>query len=196
MRTDFQESILNYFEESSATKLRFAKDNWKSIAAIAKCIAKAIKKGNKILLFGNGGSAADAQHIAAEFVNRFRMERKPLPAIALTTDTSIITSIGNDYTFDEVFSKQIMALGKKGDVAIGITTSGNSPNILNGLKQAHQQGLKTVGFLGRDGGRAKNLCDIKIIVRTESTSLIQEAHITAAHIICLLVDKILYGKKG
>lgn len=186
---------MNYFEESSATKLRFAKDNWESIAATAKCIAKALKNRNKILLFGNGGSAADAQHIAAEFVNRFRIERSPLAAIALTTDSSILTSIGNDYDFKEVFSKQIMALGKKGDVAIGITTSGNSPNILNGLRQAHNQGLRTIGFLGRDGGKAKEFCDIKIIVRTEPTSLIQEAHITSAHVICLLVDEILYGKK-
>lgn len=195
MKNDFKESILNYFEESAQTKLRFAKDNWKSIATIAECIAKAIKNGNKILLFGNGGSASDAQHIAAEFVNRFRIERKPLPAIALTTDTSIITSIGNDYTFDDIFSKQIIALGRKGDVAVGITTSGNSPNVLNGLKEAHKLGLKTVGLLGRDGGKAKNLCDIKIIVPTEQTSLIQETHITTAHIICLLVDEILYGKK-
>lgn len=194
MKFDYKKNILDYFEESATTKLSFARDNYESIEAISKCIADAFKKGKKVLLFGNGGSAADAQHIAAEFVNRFRIERTPLPAIALTTDTSILTSIGNDYNFNDVFSKQIMALGKKGDIAIGITTSGNSPNVLSGLKQAHRQGLKTIGFLGRDGGRAKNLCDLKIIVPSSSTSFIQETHITTAHVICLLVDAILYGK--
>jgi D-sedoheptulose 7-phosphate isomerase len=194
MKIGFRKDILNYFEESSALKVSFAKDHWKSIEAIVKCIAKALKNGHKILLFGNGGSAADAQHIAAEFVNRFQIERRPLPAIALTTDTSIITSIGNDYNFVDVFSKQIMALGRKKDIAIGITTSGNSPNVLKGLKQARMQGLTTIGFLGRNGGKAKNLCDLKIIVNAESTSFIQEAHITTAHVICLLVDKVLYGK--
>ncbi len=195
MKIDFRKNIIDYFEKSSALKISFAQDNWRSIEAIVKCIARALDKGNKILLFGNGGSAADAQHIAAEFVNRFRMERRPLPAIALTTDTSIITSIGNDYTFDEVFSKQISALGRKNDVAIGITTSGNSKNVLLGLKEARRRGLKTIGFLGRDGGMAKNLCDIKIIVPAKDTSFIQETHITTFHIICLLVDEILYGKK-
>lgn len=194
MKIDFRKSILDYFEESSGLKISFAKTNWKSIEAIAKCIAKAFKSGNKILLFGNGGSAGDAQHIAAEFVNRFQMERIPLPAIALTTDTSIITSIGNDYSFDDIFSKQIRALGEKGDVAIGITTSGNSRNVILGLSEARKRKIFTIGFLGRDGGRAKKYCDIKLIVPASKTSHVQEVHITTGHIICLLVEKILFGK--
>jgi D-sedoheptulose 7-phosphate isomerase len=193
MVIDFKREILDYFEESSVIKVSFARKNWDKILMAARTIATALKNRNKILLFGNGGSAGDAQHIAAEFVNRFRMDRPALPAISLATDTSIITSIGNDFDFQEIFSKQVSALGRKGDVAIGITTSGNSENVIKGLRQAKKQGMKTIGFLGRDGGRAKKYCDIKLIIPAEPTSFIQEAHITTGHVICLLVDRILFG---
>ncbi|HEY4715816.1 MAG TPA: D-sedoheptulose 7-phosphate isomerase [bacterium] len=187
--------ITSYFEESVAANVDFARKNWKDIFNAAKAIASALKKGNKLLLFGNGGSAADAQHIAAEFVNRFQMERKPLPAISLTTDTSVLTSISNDYDFKEIFSKQIMAIGKKGDIAVGITTSGNSPNVLSGLRQARRMRMTTIGILGKDGGAAKKECRIPLIVECGRTSIVQEVHITLLHAICIIVDEILFGNR-
>ncbi|RJP25319.1 MAG: SIS domain-containing protein [Deltaproteobacteria bacterium] len=165
------------------------------ITAAATAIAEAFKAGRKLLLFGNGGSAADAQHIAAEFMNRFLIERPPLPAIALTTDTSVITSVANDYAFDDIFSKQVKALGRKGDVAIGITTSGTSANVLKALRAAKKLGMITIALTG-DGGKAASLADIALQVPSRSTPRIQEAHIAVGHILCDLTDTLLFKDVG
>ena len=152
-------------------------------------IEECLKKDKKIILFGNGGSAADAQHIAAEFVGRFNMERKSYAAIALTTDSSIITSIGNDYSFDQIFSRQCESLVTKNDVVIGISTSGNSINVKNGLITAKKNGAKTIGLLGNTGGEIKSIVDYPLIVESNSTARIQEIHRIISHIICDLVEK-------
>ena len=159
---------------------------------ITNCInilIECLKKDKKIILFGNGGSAADAQHIAAEFVGRFNLERKSYPAIALTTDSSIITSIGNDYSFDQIFSRQCESLVIKDDVVIGISTSGNSINVKNGLITAKKNGAKTIGLLGNTGGEIKSIVDHSLIVESNSTARIQEIHRIISHIICGLVEK-------
>ena len=159
---------------------------------ITNCInilIECLKKDKKIILFGNGGSAADAQHIAAEFVGRFNLERKSYPAIALTTDSSIITSIGNDYSFDQIFSRQCESLVTKDDVVIGISTSGNSINVKNGLITAKKNGAKTIGLLGNAGGEIKSIVDHSLIVESNSTARIQEIHRIISHIICGLVEK-------
>jgi len=158
------------------------------IESIAYKIVDAIENGGKLLICGNGGSAADAQHMAAEFVNRFLKERKPLPAIALTTDTSNLTSIANDYSFDEVFSKQVEAIGKGGDVLVGISTSGNSKNVLKAMETARKMDIETVGLLGRDGGKIKDVCDVTLIVPSFSTPRIQEVHGFVIHTICGIVE--------
>ncbi len=191
---NIEEIIKNAFQESAQLKVQFLKDNLGQIVKVVNVITASLKKGNKILLFGNGGSAADAQHLAAEFVNRFMIERPPLPAIALTTDTSIITSIGNDYDFAQVFAKQIRALGQPGDVAIGMSTSGVSPNVLRGLETAKKMGLVTVGFTGRDGGQISSAVDHCLNVSANSVPRIQEVHITLGHVICELVDYRLFQK--
>lgn len=164
----------------------------KNSAAIESCVValiKSLKSGGKILIFGNGGSAADSQHIAAEFIGRFKKERRALAAIALTTDTSALTALGNDYTFDIIFSRQIEALGKKGDVAIGISTSGNSKNVIEAIKKAKELGLVTITLTGNDGGLLAALSDIKLIVPSKVTARIQESHLTIAHTICELVEE-------
>ena len=155
----------------------------------ASILIEAIKKGKKILFFGNGGSASDSQHLAAEFVGRYEKERRALPCIALTTDTSILTAVGNDYGFEKIFERQIEALGNAGDVAIGMSTSGNSKNVLLGIKKAKDKGLKTIGFSGRDGGELKKIVDLSIHIPTLKTSRIQEAHITIGHLLCECVDE-------
>jgi D-sedoheptulose 7-phosphate isomerase len=180
--------IYKHFEKSADLKIKFVKSHIDLIISIADSIKNAFVSGNKLLIFGNGGSAADAQHIAAEFVNRFLIERPPLSAIALTTDTSIITSIGNDYDFSQVFSRQIRALGEKGDIAWGITTSGNSKNIINGIEAAKEMGLLTIGLTGNDGGICGRLVDLHLNVPSEETPLIQEVHITVGHVICKVVE--------
>ena len=152
-------------------------------------IIECLKKDKKIILFGNGGSAADAQHIAAEFVGRFNLERKSYAALALTTDSSIITSIGNDYSFDQIFSRQCESLVTKDDVIIGISTSGNSINVKNGLITAKKNGAKTIGLLGNGGGEIKSIVDYPVIVESNSTARIQEIHRIISHIICDLVEK-------
>ena len=151
-------------------------------------IVNALKNGNKILLCGNGGSAADAQHIAAELTGRYKTERKGLPGIALTTDTSALTAIGNDYGYDRIFDRQVEALANKGDVVIGISTSGNSKNVVSALLLAQEMGCKTVGLTGRDGGAMNEVCDINIIVPSDNTPRIQEMHILFGHIICQIID--------
>ena len=183
--------ILNILQQSIGVKDRFIKNNIDLIIKVADTIATNIASGHKILIFGNGGSAADAQHIAAEFVNRFQIERPPLPAIALTTDTSIITSIGNDYHFDEIFDKQIRALGKKDDIAIGISTSGNSKNVIKAINTAKNMELLTIGMTG-NGGKLSECADLVFSVESSTTARIQEAHITLGHILCELVERILF----
>lgn len=160
------------------------------ISAICRLIAEALNTGNKVLLFGNGGSASDAQHIAAEFTGRFVKNRQAYAAIALTTDTSALTAIANDYGFEHVFARQVEALARPGDVLIGISTSGNSPNVLQGLQTGKKMGCKLVGFTGNTGGQMKDLCDINIIVSSPTTARIQEAHILIGHIICSSIDEL------
>ncbi len=162
------------------------------IAKAAELIIEAYKNGKKLLLCGNGGSAADAQHIAAELIGRFKKERKGLPAIALTTDTSILTSVANDYWYDLLFARQVEALGDKGDILIGISTSGNSRNIIRAVEAANSKGLKTIGFLGSDGGELKSLVQVPIVVSFQGSDRVQEVHIMIGHIICSLVESNLF----
>jgi D-sedoheptulose 7-phosphate isomerase len=164
-----------------------------TIAAAAELISEALKNGKKLLVMGNGGSAADAQHMAAEIIGRFKMERRGLPAISLTTDSSIITAIANDYGFDMVFRRQVEALATAGDVVMGITTSGSSPNVRNALLLAGEMGCRTIGLLGRDGGNIRDCVEINLTVPAVDTPRIQEGHITIIHIICDLVEKRLFG---
>jgi len=191
-----RETILHLAQEGLQVKEHFFQDNVDAIVEIIHCIRDALRQGNKILIFGNGGSAADAQHIAAEFVNRFLFDRAPLPAIALTTDTSILTSIGNDMDFSLVFSRQIEALGNKGDIAWGITTSGKSPNVIEGFRKATEVGMATIAFTGNDGGEALRMAKYGLNVNSSSTPRIQEIHITASHIICELVERELFPSGG
>jgi D-sedoheptulose 7-phosphate isomerase len=189
-----EDHIVKIFKESIRVKEAFVNENLSKLVNIVEAVTGALKAGSKILIFGNGGSAADAQHLAAEFINRFVIERPPLPAIALTTDTSVITSIGNDYDFSEIFSKQIRAIGQPGDIAWGISTSGNSPNVLKALEIAKKMGLVTIAFTGKDGGLIAKIADLSINVSSSVTARIQEVHITAGHAICDLVDIKLFQK--
>ena len=191
-----KEIITKSYKDSIAYKEAFFKQNLQLIIQSAELVADTFKAGNKLLICGNGGSAADAQHLAAEFVNRFMIERPPLPAVALSTDTSIITSIGNDYTFDQIFSKQIKAIGKDGDVLMAISTSGDSKNVILAVKVARDMGIKTIGLTGKGGGKMAKMVDILLNVDSDVTARIQEVHITAGHIICELVDHILFQEAG
>jgi D-sedoheptulose 7-phosphate isomerase len=181
--------------EANQIKSRLVAEQAEQVAAAARLMADTLQQGGKILLFGNGGSAADAQHLAAEFVNRFRIERPPLAALALTTDTSILTSIANDYDFIEVFAKQVRALGRPGDVAVGLSTSGNSPNVAHALKAARQLGLATLALSGGEGGPVAAAAELAIVVPSRSTPRIQEVHITIGHVLCDLVDFLLFPDK-
>jgi D-sedoheptulose 7-phosphate isomerase len=189
-----EDYIIKIFRESGQVKEAFVNENLNRIVAVVEAVTAALKAGNKILLFGNGGSAADAQHLAAEFVNRFVIERPPLPAIALTTDTSVITSIGNDYDFADIFSKQIRAIGQRGDIAWGMTTSGASINVVKGLEAAKKIGMVTIGLTGRDGGDVAKIADHALNVASTSTPRIQEVHITVGHVICEMVDFKLFQR--
>ncbi len=189
-----EDYIIKIFRESNETKESFVNDNLSRIVAAVEAVTAALKAGHKILLFGNGGSAADAQHLAAEFVNRFMIERPPLPAIALTTDTSIITSIGNDYDFSDIFSKQIRAIGQKGDIAWGMSTSGTSVNVVKAMEAAKKIGMVTIGLTGRDGGDIARVVDYALNVSSTSTPRIQEVHITVGHVICEMVDFKLFQR--
>jgi D-sedoheptulose 7-phosphate isomerase len=186
--------VQDIFNASIEAKQKTLDASCHMIAIAAEKMAECLVSGHKILLFGNGGSAADAQHIAAEFVNRFMVERMPLAAIALTTDTSVITSIGNDYSFDEIFSKQIEAFGEKDDIAFGITTSGNSPNVLLALEAAKKKGLITMGLTGV-GGKITGCADYTLSVPSSVTARIQETHITIGHALCEIVDRTLFPEK-
>jgi len=191
MLSNMEHQILTLLEDSIAVKDRTIRENLTLMMESAEKIAMCLTSGHKILLFGNGGSAADAQHLAAEFVNRFRIERPPLAALALTTDTSILTSIGNDYHFNDIFSKQIKALGKKDDIAWGFSTSGNSKNVIKGIDTAKEAGIFTLGMSGH-GGELAARADRIFCVKSNSTARIQETHITIGHILCDLVDQILF----
>lgn len=189
--------IENALRESLSLKEAFVRQNADTLIALAETISRAFLNGRKLMLCGNGGSAADAQHIAAEFVNRFQRQRAPLPALALTTDTSIITSVANDEGYAHVFSKQITALGKKADILIAISTSGKSENILSAIHTAREAGIYTVGLTGGDGGKMLPLVDLALIVESLSTPRIQEVHILAGHLVCELVEYILIeGDRG
>jgi len=186
--------ILKRFKESSEVKTRFLKENLSRLLEVVKLISRTFEAGNKVLFFGNGGSAADAQHLAAEFVNRYVIDRPSLPAIALTTDTSILTSIANDSAFTEVFAKQVRALGREGDVAVGISTSGNSSNVIKAFEVAKELGMKTVALTGNDGGVMGKIADFSLVVSSTSTPRIQEAHILIGHTICEMVEHQLFFK--
>lgn len=189
-----EDHIIKVFKESSQLKEVFVNENLLGIVKVIEVITKALKEEKKILIFGNGGSAADAQHLAAEFVNRFIIERPPLPAIALSTDTSVITSIGNDYDFSEIFAKQIRAIGKPGDIAWGISTSGNAPNVVKALETAKKMNLITIGFTGKDGGNVLKIVDYSLNVSSNNVPRIQEVHITLGHVICEMVDYKLFQR--
>jgi D-sedoheptulose 7-phosphate isomerase len=188
-----KELIRQAFEESVRAKQTFLRDGIDQLVRAVEAIVTAFGNRNKLLLFGNGGSAADAQHIAAEFVNRYRIERPPLPAIALTTDSSALTSIANDYDYAEVFAKQVRALGRQGDVALAISTSGNAENVLRAVGVCRQLGIVTIGLAGGEGGKLGALVDHLLCVsETTTTARVQETHILIGHVICELIDRQLF----
>ncbi len=185
--------IAKRLEESAEVKRAIAKSKISQIANMVNLIIEAYKAGGKVVLFGNGGSAADAQHIAGELVGRFRLDRQPFPAIALTTNTSTLTAVANDYGYEVVFSRQVEALVNEKDVVIGISTSGNSPNVIEAIKTAKMKGAKTIGLTGGDGGKLAEVADLVLAVPSDSIPMIQEAHITIGHIVCELVERELSG---
>ena len=186
--------IARAFVASITAKSNFLRGNLDTLVEVIETIAAALRAGGKLLLFGNGGSAADAQHIAAEFVNRFKIERTPLPALALTTDTSTLTSIANDYGYAEVFAKQVRALGRQGDVAIAISTSGNAVNVLRAVDACRHIGIRTVALTGGSGGKLVDKADLVLLAcGTTETARIQETHILVGHVICEQVDALLFG---
>lgn len=192
--TSLEKLIQQQIGTSIAVKQELLKQS-ALLAQVAEKLIKAYQKDKKMLLFGNGGSAADAQHIAAELVGKYYMDRKPLPAEALTVNTSSLTAIGNDYAFERIFARQVDALGNLGDVAIGISTSGNSPNVIEGIRAAKSKGMITIGLTGADGGQLKNEVDYCICVPSQDTPRIQEAHILIGHIWCELIERALFGNK-
>lgn len=183
------DTIHKEFREHLSTMQAVAETLHDQVRAVAEIAIEALRDGKKLLLMGNGGSAADAQHIAAELIGRFKAERRALPAIALTTDTSILTAMANDYGYESVFARQIAALATEGDVVVAISTSGNSPNVLRGIEAANEIGCKTIGWTGRDGGALAKLVGLCLIVPSQETSRIQEAHITIGHIVCSLIEQ-------
>jgi D-sedoheptulose 7-phosphate isomerase len=190
--TGVDDTIRAAIEESVEVKTQLLAGLNTTLTRIAAAMAEAFRNGGKVVLFGNGGSAADAQHVAAELVNRFLLDRKPLPALALTNDTSVLTSMANDLGFDCVFARQVEALVQPGDVVVGLSTSGNSENVLQGLRTARECGATVVGFTGRDGGRLKEAADICFCAPSDNTPRIQEAHITVLHAICEAVERELF----
>jgi len=187
-----KEKILKEFKESITVKEDFVGGHLDAITEVARAIAGTFNDGNKILLFGNGGSSTDASHIAAEFVNRFKRERPGLPAIALNTDMAVITSIANDYDFSDIFARQLKALGAEGDMVFAISTSGNSPNIVKALEVAKKKKMKTVLLTGLKGEKLAAKTTYSFIVPSENTPRIQETHITLGHVLCLMVEEILF----
>lgn len=185
-----KEKIVAIIKESIQVKEELIKTQVDKIDEAAQLIYSVLKKRGKVILFGNGGSAADSQHIAAELIGRFKIERPPLKALALTTNTSILTALANDYGFEHTFSRQIQALGEAGDVAIAISTSGNSPNVIAATIKAKEMKISTIGLTGGDGGELSEIVDVAILIPSPSTPRIQEAHIVVGHIICELVESL------
>lgn len=186
------QKVLDHARLGLETREAFFEANSAQVVEIARALAIALAKGGKILFCGNGGSAADCQHLAAELVNRFKLERPALPGLALTTDTSILTAVGNDYSFDLIFEKQVQAFGSSGDVLIGISTSGTSPNVIAALKEAKRKGMLTVGMTGAGKGEMVSLCDHIISIPSKDTAIIQEVHIAVGHLFCELIDHFLF----
>ena len=186
--------VLSAFADSASVKHQFAREHADRIVQVVNLMTSAFRDGHKVLLFGNGGSATDAAHIAAEFVGRYKRERDPLPAMALATDIAAITCIANDYGFEELFARQVRAHGQKGDVAIAISTSGNSPNVLKGVEAARACGLTTIGWTGGTGGKLAGLVEYPFVVHSTVTARIQESHITLGHVLCELIEEQLLGK--
>jgi D-sedoheptulose 7-phosphate isomerase len=188
---------MNLFDESMTKHLEVvevvSRQLGPEVAKVAQAITEAYRRGNKVLIMGNGGSAADAQHFAAELVGRFLLERKALPAIALTTDSSILTAVGNDYGFENIFVRQIEALANPDDIVFGISTSGHSVNVFKGLTSAQKIGCRTIGLLGRDGGSMLKTCDQSIVVQVNETPRIQEMHLLIIHILCDMIEKQLFA---
>lgn len=179
--------------DSIAAKQDFYRDHRQQLFLLVDWVIDCFRSGNKLMICGNGGSAADAQHLAAEFVNRFLINRAPLPALALTTDTSILTSVGNDFSYDDIFAKQVEALGKSGDILLGISTSGNSPNVVRAFDAAKKIGVRTVVLTGGSGGRLAGEAELVLTVPSAKTPHIQEAHLWIEHMLCWLVDERLFG---
>lgn len=184
-----KERVLSAFQESADVKRRFVQDHADRIVHLACLLAESFRAGRKVLLFGNGGSATDASHLAAEFVGRYHRDRQPLPALALATDMAAVTCIANDYAYDEIFARQVRAHGQKGDLAIAISTSGNSANVLKAVEAARAAGLITVGWTGGSGGKLAGLVDHAFVVPSAVTARIQESHITLGHVLCELIDE-------
>jgi D-sedoheptulose 7-phosphate isomerase len=191
---DLLKIVNDSFINSIETKRAFLEMYKDRIVEVGLIMAQALLDGNKILFFGNGGSAADSQHLAAEIVGRYKKERKGLPSVALTTDTSILTAVGNDYGFDVIFERQIEALCMPGDVAIGISTSGNSPNVIKGLMKAHDMGATTIAFSGKQGGKVVDIAHYSFVVPSYDTARIQECHITLGHTLCEIIDEVVNEK--
>ncbi len=183
--------IAKHLRDSIAVKEELLKNDVPLIEKAVLKVSDCLQADGKLLFMGNGGSASDSQHLAAEFVGRYEKERRPLAAIALTTDTSILTAVGNDYGFEKIFERQIEALGKKGDILFAISTSGNSKNVLQGVRKAKELGLYTIGFTGGMGGELKSLVDLALVIPSKKTSRIQESHILIGHILCECVDELL-----
>ena len=190
-----QESIINLINESVRTFTNISKDQHQVVLIedITNTILNAFKSDNKLLLCGNGGSAADAQHIAAELSGRFEIDRKPLNAEALHVNSSFVTAVANDYGYEEVYSRMVEAIGKNGDVLLALSTSGNSKNVIRAIEKANSQGLITIGFSGNDGGAMQNLCKYNLIIPSDNTARIQEAHILVGHIICKLIEQKMFS---
>jgi D-sedoheptulose 7-phosphate isomerase len=183
------DAVHHYFNRHQQVIAKVSEDLSEKIIQIAEAISNALKCGNKVLIMGNGGSAADSQHFAAELVGRYLVERRGLPAIALTTDTSILTAVGNDYGFDHIFSRQVQALAEVGDIVIGLSTSGHSKNVLKAFHSADKIGCKTIGLLGRDGGAIRDAANLALVIEENETPYIQEAHGAILHLICALVEE-------
>lgn len=193
-RHSLRDVVEEIFRESARLKLAFLEVHLNLVVRAAEAIVGALRTGGKVLLFGNGGSAADAQHIAAELVNRFLIERPALPAIALTTNSSVVTSVSNDRDYAEVFARQVEALGRPGDIAIGISTSGMSASVVRGIETASSAQMRTIAFTGGDGGKLAALAEYAFVVPSRSTPRIQEVHATLGHVLCQLVETELFGK--
>lgn len=190
-----KDRVIAELEESIAVKERL-KDYAETLLSIANDAFETLKNGGKIVFFGNGGSAADAQHLAAEFVGKLQTDRKGMPAIAFTTNTSILTAVSNDWSFEEIFARQVEALVNEGDLVIGISTGGNSKNVIRGIEEAHKKGAKTVGLIGKGGGMLAKLAQKSIVVPSNNTQRIQEAHITIGHILCGIIEDRFVGSRS